>query len=100
MKPGDTMIFVSDARARKVTVRTVGRKWVTDDDGERFHVGAVPLVHEQRWGHLYTPEAWEHSQAERADRGRLRDLLYRIGLAVHAMPIDRVRRLIAALEEK
>jgi len=98
MKPGDKMIRESGARHRTVTIRTVGRKWVTTDEGERYHVGAVPLVHEQRWGHLYTPEAWEQKQAERADRGRLRDLLYRIGLAVHAMPIDGVRRLIAELE--
>lgn len=94
------MISTIDTTARTVTIRTVGRKWVTTDDGERYHVGPVPLVHERNWGHLYTPEALEREQAERAARGKLRDLLYRAQIALHAMPADKMQRLIAALEEK
>lgn len=98
MKPGDTMIRVSrSGGVGRVTVTRVGRKWVTTDyaPDDRYHVGT--LEHERRWATLRTPEAWEAEQAERAVRMKLERLLQTE--LREWRPMDRVRRLIAALEE-
>ena len=103
MKPGDTMIRESIAGFTvHVTIARVGRKWVTTDYAtyDRYHVDT--LEHERRWATLRTPEQHEAEQAERSERserGKLRALLYQTGLVWSEMPMDRVRRLIAALEE-
>ena len=98
MKPGDTMVRVSTAGFTvHVTIARVGRKWVTTDYAtyDRYHVDT--LEHERRWATLRTPEAWDAEQAERAVRVKLERLL-RTELR-EWRPMDRVRRLIAALEE-
>lgn len=98
MKPGDTMIRESNSGAvGRVTVTRVGRLWVTTDyaPDDRYHVDT--LEHERRWATLRTPEAWDAEQAERAVRVKLERLL-RTELR-EWRPMDRVRRLIAALEE-
>ena len=100
MKPGDTMIRVGgNGRTAQVKIKTVGRKWVTTDyePGDRYHVDT--LQHEQRWATLYTHEAYATEQAEAAERLRLRGTLHALLGESLRMPIDRVRRLIAALEE-
>jgi hypothetical protein len=97
MKPGDPMIRVGDANGQSVTIVRVGPKWVTTSDGERYH--AKTLEHPDCWYALRTPEQHRTAQAEHAERSKLRDLLFRADLAASKIPIERVRRLIAALEE-
>lgn len=95
MKLGDTMIRAHYyGTAERVTVQRVGRKWVTASDGRRYDVET--LTDEGGGYSLRTPE--EH--AEQKERARLRVLLRDVVAIVNTMPIDRVRRLIAALEEK
>ena len=100
MKPGDAMVRVgSNGRTAQVKIKTVGRKWVTTDyePGDRYHVAT--LEHEQLWARLYTPEDYATERAETAERLRLRGTLHVLLGDSLRMPIERVRRLIAALEE-